>query len=65
MLDTTPVTTAIKELISAGVAKDELGAHVLREFPHLTVAELSQALQQVGPTLRMGLLARGRALLRR
>jgi hypothetical protein len=45
MLDTTPVTTAIKELISAGVPEGELLTRVMRTFPNLTIAELSTALQ--------------------
>jgi hypothetical protein len=49
MLDTTPITTAITKLIAAGVAKDELGALVMRDFPHLTVVELSQAPTTGGP----------------
>jgi hypothetical protein len=67
--ETTPVATAITKPIAAGVIEDELVARVMREFPHLSVAELSQALLQVapivGPAVRMGLLARVRALLRR
>jgi hypothetical protein len=69
MTNNSPVTIEIAKLIAAGAAEDKLVAHVMREFPHLTVAELSQALLQVGPidgpTVRMGLLARVRALLRR
>jgi hypothetical protein len=68
MLDTTPITTAITKLIAAGVTGDELVACVMREFPLLTVAKLSQAVLQVGPidcpAVRKGSLARVRALLR-
>jgi hypothetical protein len=45
MLDTTPITTAITRLISAGVAESELVARVARQFPQLTTAELSAAIQ--------------------
>jgi hypothetical protein len=65
--ETTPVATAITKLIAAGVTEDELVARVMREFPHLSIVELSQALLQVGPingpAVRKGLLARVRALL--
>jgi uncharacterized protein (DUF433 family) len=46
MLDTTPVTTAITRLITAGVAEGELLARVVRQFRKLTPAELSAALQE-------------------
>jgi uncharacterized protein (DUF433 family) len=45
MLDTTPVTTTIAKLITAGVAEGELVARVVRQFPELTTRELSEALQ--------------------
>jgi uncharacterized protein (DUF433 family) len=45
MLATTAVTAAITRLIAAGVAEEELVARVVRQFPQLTTAELSQALQ--------------------
>ena len=43
MLDTTPVTTAITKLIAKGTTEDALLAAVAYLFPHLTIAELSQA----------------------
>jgi hypothetical protein len=46
MLDTAPVTTAIRDMIVAGTPEGELLARVVRQFPDLTVAELSQALQE-------------------
>ena len=45
MLDTTPVTTAITRLISAGTTEQALLVAVAQLFPELTAAELSQALQ--------------------
>ena len=45
MLDTTPVTTAITKLITAGIAERELLAAVARRFPELTHAEFAAALQ--------------------
>jgi hypothetical protein len=45
MLDTTPVTTAITRLISAGTTEQALIAAVAQLFPDLTPAELSQVLQ--------------------
>jgi len=45
MLDTTPITTAITKLIIAGIPEGELLFRVTRQFPNLTPAELSQALQ--------------------
>jgi hypothetical protein len=45
MLDTTPITTEITKLISAGTTEQALFAAVAQLFPHLTTAELSQALQ--------------------
>jgi hypothetical protein len=45
MLDTTPVTTAITRLITAGTTEQPLLAAVVQRFPNLSPAELSQALQ--------------------
>ena len=39
------VAAEIRHLISAGVPEGELIARVVRQFPHLTPEELSQALQ--------------------
>jgi len=44
MLDVTPVTTEITELIVAGVVEAELLAAVAHLFPNLSPAELSLAL---------------------
>jgi hypothetical protein len=46
MLDHTPITTEITKLIVAGIPEGELLLRVARRFPDLTLAELSQALQQ-------------------
>jgi uncharacterized protein (DUF433 family) len=46
MLDTSPVTTEITKLIVAGVTEGELVARVVRQFPEITPAELSAALQE-------------------
>ena len=43
--DTTPITTEIARLITAGTTEHELLAKVARKFPELTLAELSAALQ--------------------
>jgi uncharacterized protein (DUF433 family) len=45
MLDTTPVTTEITRLITAGTTEQALLTAVAHLFPYLTPAELSQALQ--------------------
>jgi hypothetical protein len=45
MLDTTPVTTAIAAMIRTGAAEPQILAAVVRRFPDLSPAELSQALQ--------------------
>jgi hypothetical protein len=45
LTDTTIVTTAIKDLLCTGVSEKELLTRVMQTFPHLTVAELSAALQ--------------------
>ena len=45
MLDTTPITTEITRLITAGTTEQALLVAVARLFPELTPAELSQALQ--------------------
>ena len=45
MIDTTQVATEIRHLITAGTAEGELLVRVVRRFPDLTPAELSQALQ--------------------
>jgi hypothetical protein len=46
MLDTTPITTAITRLITAGTPEQALLAAVAQLFPNLTTAELSAALQE-------------------
>ena len=45
MLDTTSLTTAITKLITSRVSEGELLVRVTRQFPNLSPAELSQALQ--------------------
>jgi hypothetical protein len=45
MLDTTPITTAIAAMITAGTTKQELLAAVARQFPELTRSEFVAALQ--------------------
>jgi len=45
MTDTTPVTSTITHLISAGTTEQALLAAVVHLFPNLTRAELSAALQ--------------------
>jgi hypothetical protein len=45
MLDTAPVTTAIRDMIVAGIPEGELLARVVRQFPELTPAELWAVLQ--------------------
>jgi hypothetical protein len=45
MLDTTSLTKAITKLITSGVSEGELLVRVTRQFPNLSPAELSQALQ--------------------
>ena len=45
MLDTTPITTEITRLITAGTTEQALLVAVAQLFPELTAAELSQALQ--------------------
>jgi hypothetical protein len=47
LTDTAGVTTAIKDLLCAGVSEEELLTRVMQTFPHLTIAELSAALQDV------------------
>jgi hypothetical protein len=46
VLDTTPVVTAIARLISTGTPERQLLAAVAHDFPELTPAELSVALQE-------------------
>jgi uncharacterized protein (DUF433 family) len=46
MLDATPITTEITQLITAGTPEGELLARVVGRFPDLTPAELSAALQE-------------------
>jgi hypothetical protein len=59
MLDTTPVAIAIRHLISTGTPEHELLAVVARCFPELTLAELSEALQERNlPAKSYGILAR-------
>jgi hypothetical protein len=45
MLDTTPVATTIRHLISEGATGQQIVAALMRRFPNLTLAELSEALQ--------------------
>jgi len=45
MFDTTPITIAITRMITAGTAEQALLAAVARQFPELTPAELSAAIQ--------------------
>jgi hypothetical protein len=45
MIDTTQVASEIRHLITTGTPEGELLVRVLRRFPDLTPAELSQALQ--------------------
>jgi hypothetical protein len=45
MLDTTPITTELTKLITAGTTEQALLVAVARLFPELTPTELSQALQ--------------------
>jgi hypothetical protein len=44
MLDTKPVTTAIARLIASGSTGQQIVAALVRQFPELTLAELSVAL---------------------
>jgi hypothetical protein len=62
ILDTTPVTTEITRLIAAGVGEDELVARVVRQFPNLTTAELSQALQVATATAEWRAAGTGRRI---
>jgi hypothetical protein len=45
MFDTAPVTTAIAAMIRSGMPASVLLATVASTFPHLSLSELSQALQ--------------------
>jgi hypothetical protein len=45
MLDTTPVTTAIAKLITAGTTERQLLAAVARRFPELSPRDFVAALQ--------------------
>jgi hypothetical protein len=45
MLDTTPVATTICHLISEGATGQQIVAALMRRFPGLTLAELSESLQ--------------------
>jgi hypothetical protein len=45
MTDTTPITTELTKLITAGTAENTLLFAVAQLFPELTSAELSAALQ--------------------
>jgi hypothetical protein len=45
MLDTSPVTTAIATMIRSGTTEQQIVAVLVRRFPDLTLAELSEALQ--------------------
>jgi uncharacterized protein (DUF433 family) len=45
MLDATPVTTAIAAMIASGATGQQIVAALVRRFPTLTLAELSEALQ--------------------
>jgi hypothetical protein len=53
MLDTTPITTEIARLITAGIPEGELLAMVVRKFPDLTSAELSAALRDATAAAEM------------
>jgi hypothetical protein len=46
MLDTTPNTIEIAKLIVAGTPESEIIMRVMRGFPDLTIADLSQAHQR-------------------
>jgi hypothetical protein len=46
MLDTTPITTEITRLITAGTTEQALLAAVAHLFPNLSPVELSAALQE-------------------
>jgi hypothetical protein len=69
MTDTTPATTAIAAMIAAGTTESELLVRVMRQFPDLTPAEFSVALQAGMAAAERKVLrpqpnpARGRALL--
>jgi len=71
MTDTTPATTAIAAMIVAGTTEQALLAAVARQFPELSAAELSQALQCATAAAERKVLrpqpnpAKGRALLER
>ena len=45
LTDTAVVATAIKDLLCAGVSEEELLTRVMQTFPHLTICELSAALE--------------------
>jgi hypothetical protein len=45
MLDTTPITTAITKLITAGTTENALLVAVAQLFPNLSPSELSAALK--------------------
>jgi uncharacterized protein (DUF433 family) len=45
MTDTQPVTTAIAVMIASGTTGQQIVAALVRRFPDLTLAELSEALQ--------------------
>ena len=45
MNDTAPVTTAIAAMIASGTTSQQIVAALVRRFPDLTLAELSEALQ--------------------
>jgi uncharacterized protein (DUF433 family) len=44
MTDTRPVTTAIAALITSGTTGQQIVTALVRRFPDLTLAELSEAL---------------------
>ena len=46
MIDTTPITEQITRLISTGTTEQALLTAVAHLFPHISPAELSQALQE-------------------
>jgi uncharacterized protein (DUF433 family) len=45
MLDTSTVTTAIAAMITSGTTGQQIVAALVRRFPDLTLAELSEAIR--------------------
>ena len=46
MLDTSNVTATIKHLISTGTTEEQIVGALVQAYPELTLAELSEALQE-------------------